>query len=286
MVSKIIDGHSHMINVNIIKNMLSNISENEKQRLSHEFTEKNVEEHKKAWLDAMDKLNIEKTIFMGTTHMSQDFIDFINSSDRFYGMAPINPSEEDALAKLEKEIKAGMSGVKMYPSQLGFDVGDSRCYPIYEFCEKHKLPIVIHFGVSIGRAADLRYGNPVMLSRVLRDFPNISFVIAHFGAGYFREVLMLKYKQENLFVDSSGTNNWMIYQDNPITLRSIFKKTIEVFGSQGIIFGSDTRIFPNGYRESTLKDQLKVLDELNLKEEEKENIMYNNAKRILLREKV
>ncbi len=285
MVSKIIDGHSHMINVNIIKNMLSNISENEKQRLSHEFTEKNVEEHKKAWLDAMDKLNIEKTIFMGTTHMSQDFIDFINSSDRFYGMAPINPSEEDALEKLEKEIKADMSGVKMYPSQQGFDVGSSKCYPIYEFCEKHKLPIVIHFGVSIGRTADLRYGNPVMLSRVLRDFPHINFVIAHFGAGYFREVLMLKYKQDNLFVDSSGTNNWMVHQDLPLTLKYIFKKSLEVFGSKGIIYGSDTRIFPHGYREHILNEQMKVLNELNLKKEEKEDIMYNNAKRILLREK-
>ena len=124
-----------------------------------------------------------------------------------------------------------------------------------------------------------------MLSRVIRDFPNINFIIAHFGAGYFREVLMLKYKQDNLFVDSSGTNNWMIHQDLPLTLKYIFKKSLEVFGSKGIIYGSDTRIFPNGYREHILNEQMKVLNELNLKKEEKEDIMYNNAKRILLREK-
>ena len=283
MAFKIIDGHAHMINLNIIKGMM-NISESEIKRLSNEFTEKNAKEHKKAWLEAMDKLNIKKTIFMGTTHMCQDFIDFINSSERFYGFAATNPTEEDALEKLEKEIKSGMSGVKLYPSQLGFDVGDAKCYSLYEFCEKNKLPIVIHFGVSIGNAADLRYGNPVMLSRVLRDFPKINFVIAHFGAGYFREVLMLKYKQDNLFIDSSGTNNWMIYQDSPLTLKDIFKKSIEVFGSKGIIFGSDTRIFPNGYREHILNEQIKVLNELKLTQKEKEDILYNNAKRILLKE--
>jgi len=192
----------------------------------------------------------------------------------------VNPSEDDALVKLKKEIKAGMSGVKLYPSGAGFDVGDAKCYSIYEYCEKNKLAVVIHFGVSIGRGADLRFGNPVMLSRVVRDFPNVNFVIAHFGAGYFREVLMMRYKQENLLVDSSGTNNWMVNQAYPLTLKDVFKKSIEVFGSKGIIYGSDTRIFPDGYREHILREQMGVLDELKLKEEEKEDIMYNNAKRI------
>jgi len=262
MSFKIIDGHSHMINLSIAKHWFDDMSVTERKRLSHEFT--------------------EKTVFMATNHMHPDFIDFINSSNRFFGLASINPEEPDALEKLQKEIKAGMTGVKMYPSETGFDVGSSKCYPIYEFCDKNNLPIVIHFGVSIGRGADLRYGNPVMLSRVIRDFPKVNFTIAHFGAGYFREVLMLKYKQENLFVDTSGTNNWMINQAYPLTLKDVFKKAIEVFTTKGIIYGSDTRIFPDGYREHILNEQLKVLDELNLKEEEKEDIMYNNANRILL----
>jgi len=269
-----------MFNLNIIKEWSKNIPESVRKRLKHEFSEKTVEEHKQTWLEAMDKFNIEKTVFMATSHMSQDFVDFINSSDRFHGFASINPEEPDSIDKLKNEIKAGMSGVKLYPSGAGFDVGDAKCYPLYEFCEKNKLPIVIHFGVSIGRAADLRYGNPVMLSRVIRDFPNVNFTIAHFGAGFFREVLMLKYKQDNLFVDTSGTNNWMVNQDLELTLKYIFKKTIEVFTSKGIIFGTDTRIFPDGYREHILNAQLKVLDELNLKQEEKEDIMHNNAKKI------
>ena len=283
---KIIDGHSHMINLNIIKSRYDEIDENMKKRLNHEFTENGAEEHKKAWLKAMDRLNIDKTIFMATTHMHPDFLNFINSSNRFFAMAAVNPNEEGAVEKLDREIKAGMSGVKLYASSGGFDVGDAKCYPVYEYCEKHKLPIVIHFGVSIGRMSDLRYGNPVLLSRVVRDFPKINFVIAHFGAGYFREVLMLRYKQENVHVDSSGTNNWMVNQSYPITLKDVFKKSIEVFGSKGIIFGSDTRIFPNGYRDHILKEQTDVLDSLCLKEEEKEDVMCNNARRVLLGEKV
>lgn len=279
---KIIDGHSHMINTNILEKMLDKIGGDEKERLMHEFTDKTPEEHKTEWIQTIDKLGIEKTIFMAINSLNPDFLEFINSSDRFFAMAQVNLLEENALDKLKKEIEAGMSGVKLYASGSGFDVGDKKYYPIYEYCDKNNLPIVIHFGVSIGQAADLRYGNPVLLSRVLRDFPKVKFIIAHFGAGFFREVLMLKYKQKNLFVDTSGTNNWMVNQDTELTLKYVFKKAIEVFTPQGIIFGTDTRIFPDGYREHILKEQMQVLDELNVSEKDKEDIMYNNANRILL----
>ena len=91
---------------------------------------------------------------------------------------------------------------------------------------------------------------------------------------------MLKYKQDNLFVDTAGTNNWIEYQDNPFTLTDVFKKTIKVFTSENIIFGSDTRIFPKGYRENILKEQSGILNKLKLPKKDKENIMYNNAKKI------
>lgn len=273
----IIDGHAHMITENIAKSM--KISPHIMKYLKEEWTKHSVKEHIDSWINAMDKHGIEKTAFMGTAYLNPDFTEFINSSKRFIGFARINPLLPNALKILKKEYENGMKGVKLYATNDGFDVSCD-CNEIYEYCEKKKLPIVIHFGVTIGGKSDLFHGNPVMLSRVLRDFPRINFTIAHFGAGYFRELLMLKYKQDNLFVDTSGTNNWIEYQDNPFTLKDVFKKTIKVFTPQNIIFGSDTRIFPDGYREEILKQQMGILDELGLKKEDKEDIMHNNAKRV------
>jgi uncharacterized protein len=273
----IIDGHAHMITEGIAKSM--KISPHILKYLNQEWTKHSVKEHVTAWLNAMDKNYIEKTVFMGTAYMNKDFNDFINSSDRFVGFARTNPLLSNSLEILKKEYNNGMRGVKLYATNDGFDVSCD-CNPIYEYCEKKKLPIVIHFGVSIGGKSDLFHGNPVMLSRVLRDYPTINFTIAHFGAGFFRELLMLKYKQDNLFVDTSGTNNWIEYQDNPFTLKDVFKKTIKIFTPKNIIFGSDTRIFPDGYRQNILNEQRGILDELNLKDEDKEDIMYNNAKRV------
>src|SRR3989344_2774380 len=273
----IIDGHAHMITESIAKSM--KISPHILKYMNQEWAKHSVKEHVESWIDAMDKNEIEKTVFMATAHLNEDFTEFINSSNRFVGFARINPLLPNALDILKAEYNNSMKGVKLYATNDGFDVSCD-CNPIYEYCEKMKLPIVIHFGMTIGGKSDLFHGNPVMLSRVLRDFPNINFTIAHFGAGFFRELLMLKYKQDNLFVDTSGTNNWIDYQDNPFSLKDVFEKTIKVFTPQNIIFGSDTIIFPGGYRENILKEQRGILDELRLSEKDKEDIMYNNAKKV------
>ncbi|MBR9704483.1 amidohydrolase family protein [Candidatus Pacearchaeota archaeon] len=274
----IIDAHNHMITGNIIKKM--GYKESQMSETLKEFSRHDVKENTDFWLSEMDKYEIDKCVFMANSSLDNDFIEFINSSTRFEGFCKINPIHSDSLDKLKKEIDVGMRGVKFYATSEGFDVSSLKCYPVYEYCEKNNIPIVIHFGVTIGRNSVLQMGNPLLLSKVLKDFSNLKFVIAHFGAGFFRETLMLKYKHPNLFVDTSGTNNWLNYQDNFMNLKDVFRKTIEVYGCEGIIYGSDTRIYPDGYRKNVLDIQTKILDELGLSSSDKENIMHNNSKRI------
>ena len=50
---KIIDAHAHMININVAKGWIDRISEEERERFKHEFTDKTPEEHKKVWLETM-----------------------------------------------------------------------------------------------------------------------------------------------------------------------------------------------------------------------------------------
>jgi len=277
----IIDGYAHIMTESIVRDMGIGLQKVPPQLA--EMTKRSVKENVETWLSAMDKFGIEKTVFMATASLNKDFTEFINSSSRFVGFAKINPKPYEPVATittLQKEFENGMKGVKLYATGDGFDVGCADMYPFYEYCQQNNVPIVIHFGVTIGMRSNLMAGNPLLLSRILKDFPKLNFVIAHFGAGFFREVLMLKYRTDNLFVDTSGTNNWIPYQDNFLILKDVFRKAIEIFGPQKIIFGSDTRIFPDGYRENILSEQIKILDELNLSSADKEDIMSNNARRV------
>ncbi len=276
-MNNIIDAHCHFFTQNIAKSMGMDL---EKFPAIKAFSSHSIEDHTKAWIDAMDKNGVEKTIFIATASLNPDFISFVNSSDRFVGLCKINPTLADATDTLKKELAAGMKGVKLYATNDGFDVGSKDAYPFYHYCQENNVPIVIHFGVTIGQKSDLMMGNPLLLSRVLKEFPKLKFIIAHFGAGFFREVLMLKYKSDNLYVDTSGTNNWLVNQDNFLTLQDVFKKTIEVFGAQRIIFGTDTRIFPDGYRSHILQQQQDILANLNLSDQDKDSIMSANAKQV------
>ena len=40
-------------------------------------------------------------------------------------------------------------------------------------------------------------------------FPNVSFVVPHFGAGFLQETLMLGAQCNNAYVDTSSSNGWM-----------------------------------------------------------------------------
>ncbi|MEM0200795.1 MAG: amidohydrolase family protein [Candidatus Micrarchaeaceae archaeon] len=278
----IIDGHAHFFNDKTFRgNIPKNFKMTESMKKMADSMNHTMEENRDAWLSAMNKENIEKTVFMSTSSLNDEFTSFINSSERFFGFATLNPELPEAVNILKKELENGMSGVKLYATNGQYNIGSNKTFPFYEYCENNQIPITIHCGVTIGPTADLFTGNPIHISRVLSAFPELKVIIAHFGAGYFREVLMLKYKRENLYIETSGTNNWLPFQDNFLTLKDVFKKSLEIFSPERIIFGTDTRIFPDGYRTSILNEQKRILDELNVSNNDKEKIMNNNMSKLL-----
>ena len=277
-MKQIIDAHCHMFTAGIAKTMGMDLAKVPPAMQS--MGKYSIQDHTQAWLKAMDENGVQKAVFIATAKLAPDFIAFVQSSNRFVGLAKAIPTQDDAIETLKKELQWGAKGVKIYATNDSVDVGSGKAWPFYAFCQENNIPIVIHFGVTIGQKSDLCMGNPLRLSRVLKEFPKLNFIIAHFGAGFFREVLMLKYKQDNLYVDTSGTNNWLPHQDNFLTLKDIFKKTLEVFGPERVIFGTDTRIFPDGYRTHILQQQVEILDELQVSQTDKENIMAGNAKRV------
>ena len=92
------------------------------------------------------------------------------------------------------------------------------------------MVVFCHFGVSIGGDADLRSGNPIDIQIPARDFTDLNFIIAHFGAGWFREVLLMQYQTDNVYMDSSGSNVWMKYLPQDLTLKDVFRHALRAGG--------------------------------------------------------
>lgn len=276
-----IDAHVHLLTKSIIQEAFKDweIDKDKIPEFVESIADFSLDVLKEAWIEALDKNGIDKVVFMGMSPRNKEFLDFINSSDKFEGFTSVDPLRGDALKNLSEDIEAGMKGLKLYPSARGFSVADKRAYPVYEYCNEKKIPILVHFGVTIGPKSDLRFGNPIDLSPVLSDFPNQKFVIAHFGAGFFRETLMITYKRENVYFDTSGTNNWLCYHPYGLDLVDVFKRALNVVGPDRIIFGTDSRLMIDEYRIEMLEQQKSIL-KLLLKPDEIELVMSENARRV------
>lgn len=233
------------------------------------------------WLEHFDRAGVRRGCFMAPQAENPELREFLRQSDRFLGLSWIDPRHPDAAATLERERAAGLVGVKLYPVSAGYRVNDRACYPFYEAAARTGMFVLIHFGVTIGYNADLAYANPLDLHPVARDFPDVDFVVAHFGAGFMREALMLAYQQENVHFDTSGSNNWTRTQVEKISLQHVFERFLEGAGAERILYGSDSTNFPRGYRVNVLEEQLQVLDALDITDAQRALIVGGNLQRLI-----
>ena len=201
---------------------------------------------------------------------------------RFFVFCGVDPRwGADGLALFEKSISSHhFHGLKLYPPIQRFYPNDRALYPIYEVAAEHHLPILFHFGITIGTFYDLSYASPLPLSAPVKEFPEVTFTIAHFGAGFFRETLFLAYHTDNVCVDTSGTNNWREYYPGAPSLEQIFRDALRAFGPKRILFGTDSTIW-GGYRHHILKEQVEILNRLELSPQDRSAILTENALRLL-----
>ena len=53
-------------------------------------------------------------------------------------------------------------------------------------------------------------------------------MVPHFGAGYFREALMLADLCPNVYLDTSSSNSWVRYEG--LDLKTVFQRALESWG--------------------------------------------------------
>lgn len=203
--------------------------------------------------------------------------------DRFCGFAhhELLPGAHIELRRAVDEL--GLKGYKLFGPHTEQPFEDPRLRPVWEFCAERELPVLIHFGF-LGRGGGIVEHprmSPLSLFEVARDFPEIPFVIPHFGAGYWRELLALCWSLPNIYIDTSGSNQWMRWMPYDLTLESLFRKAFDTVGPERIIFGTDSIMFPRGFAERYLQDQLRAAYTQGFSDADVQLIFGGNAARLL-----
>ncbi|MBO8142392.1 MAG: amidohydrolase [Firmicutes bacterium] len=204
--------------------------------------------------------------------------------ERFIGFAHHDPFAPGAAEELERAVtELGLRGYKVIAPLLSRPVDDPVAFPVWAAAERLGIPVLIHFGIlgSGGGLAGHPNCNPLALERVAQGFPTVPFVIPHFGAGYMRELLLLCWSCRNVYVDSSGSLQWMRWVPETLSLTSVLRRFVETIGPERIIFGTDSTALPRGFIRLYYEEMQRACWALNLSEEEQDQIFYGNAARLL-----
>ena len=114
---------------------------------------------------------------------------------------------EEFLVQVEENLKRpNCVGLKLYPGYNPFFVTDEIYTPFYQLAEKYHKPVAIHTGAvaSSKPGALLKYSHPLTLDELAVRFPDITFVMCHFGNPFLAEAAAVAEKNKNIIIDLSG----------------------------------------------------------------------------------
>jgi len=259
---RIIDSHVHIYPEKIAARASAGIGEFYSMPVKYDGTVTRLRE-------ICERNNISKCVACSVATVSEQVVSINNflaesvaqSGGFIAGLCALHPdmSEVEIESELLRIKALGLIGIKIHPDFQRFRVDGARAYKIYDSA-RGKFPILIHAG-------DKRFGfsQPAKLAKVMRDFPDLTIIAAHFGGwSEWGDVKCLA-GFDNLYVDTSSS----LYELIPETAN----KLINMFGGERVLFGTD-------YPMWDADGELKFIERLKLPERVREFILYKNAERV------
>lgn len=180
------------------------------------------------------------------------------SNGAFIGLGTLHPDSADLRGDFESLRALGLRGVKLHPDIQRFHADDPRAMEIYALCEDAGLPVCVHTG---DRRFD--YSNPPRIVNILKAFPRLKFIGAHFGGwSVWDQAARLLPDYPNMWVDTSSSFRWM----TPEQARDL----IRAYGSRRVMFGTD-------YPMWTPKPDIDRMMSLQLTDDEYEDILWRTC---------
>ena len=244
------------------------------------------------WAIELDRAGVSRAVLIGSVPGdAESIVSAVRRHPaRFVGFVMIDPTQPDAAVEAEGAIRDGVRGICLFPAMHRYPVYDERAKRIFEVAAAHPgAALFVHCGVlSVGvrrklglpSPFDMRFSNPLDLHAVALQYPAVPVIVPHFGAGFFREALMLADLCPNVHFDTSSSNSWVKYQPGGLTLGGVFRQALSVAGPDRLLFGSDSSFFPRGWVGDVHAAQSAALDEIGAADEVRQKVFGGNFERL------
>lgn len=242
----------------------------------------NAEELAQRWNAEMDQFGIDRAVLIASVPGDEPSVIAAQAvaPGRFYAYAMINPLAQDA-------VNPVLNAICLFPAMQGYSMHDSRVAALLDQAAANSQAVFVHCGVltvgvrkklGLPSPFDMRYSNPLELHAVALKYPQVPFVIPHFGAGYFREALMLADLCPNVYLDTSSSNSWMRYEG--LELATVLRRALDVVGASRLLFGTDSSFFPRGWNHEVYERQSRTLSDLGISSTDARLILGENLQRL------
>jgi predicted TIM-barrel fold metal-dependent hydrolase len=247
------------------------------------------------WLAEFERHGIDRAVLIASVPGDEASVAEAVAAcpDRFVGFFMLNPLAEDASSRVREALgPMGLRGVCLFPAMQRYSLHDPRVLAIVEqVAATPRAVLFVHCGVlSVGirkrlglpSRFDMRFSNPLDVHGLAMAFPALPIVVPHFGAGMFREALMLADLCPGVVLDTSSSNHWIDYHPG-LTLTEVFRQALRVAGPSRLVFGTDSSFFPRGWQRPLFDAQLAVMKELGLPGADIDAITHGNFERLFPR---
>ena len=276
----IIDIHLHAYN-SILPNLKASWAGEPYARVLSSPSNANI--HLQKTLDQIDKNNIRLSLVSSTSIKALEtwrksrpelFLTGIQTNDNG---RPILSPDSLKLYFLNKQVNAlGELGLQY----VGVKPDDPMMAPYYQIAEDNGIPVCLHTGLgppggphSFAPKFRTTLGKPSLFEPVLVKHPKLKAFIAHAGWPYISETIAMLYIYPELYTDI-GVLTWALPKD---AFYASLKQLMGAGFGKRIMFGTDQMLWPEA-----ISIAVKTVKEVPfLSEDEKRDILYNNAARFL-----
>lgn len=260
----LIDFHTHAFPDKIAARAVQSLSENGGGLMPH--TDGTVVQLQRVLKEEGVDIGVVHSI--ATTPKQQqkvnDFAIEVNKLEGLVAFGSVHPDAPDALEELERLKAAGIQGIKLHPQYQGFYADDIRMKPIYRKISQLGFVTLFHAGLDFAYAPPYLCMPDQMLGALKwLDGP---VVAAHWGGCDCPLEVLDKLCGEELWFDVS-----MSYGLIP---RPVAQKILDKHTPDKLLFGSDMP----WHRPSW---ELRLLNTLDMSEEDREKILWKNAAGLL-----
>lgn len=246
-------------------------------------------------LEEMKRHEIERTVLLATyfPHKTSGISNFrllrwlegMKGKKQFYMFGSLDFEHYffQGLNELEELADSSLiKGIKVYTCYQNIGLKSKKFDTLMGLAEKYALPMMFHCGYSYssyrihGIASVTKMVKAGNLEFLAKEKPQINFILSHMAKPFFSDLINVVKRNNNIYSDTSGLIDSKFRRNEIGKNIAWIKKFLYECGPYKLLFGTDFPVQTHNDSVSFIEHSMK-----NFTSDDKQNVYYNNAWRLL-----